>query len=181
MGVSIDVYRQRIGCHTGRKFKMKTKYYSTKTNRVCKNYKLLSLLFKVILLQIIYQEATTTFSQWGAGELHSFHVTKTSWSEQEFVRNSYPVDVNFNARYKFGNKKRGGIKIMHWNAGGGFLKNKIHEIENVISGYKPHLLGISETSFKSSHDISDIQIQDYKIFFSQTLENPRLNVSRCEL
>ena len=179
MGVSIDVYRQRIGCHTGRKFKMKTKYYSTKSNRVCNNYKLLSLLFKVVLLQIIYQEATTTFSQWGAGELHSFHVTKTSWSEQEFVRNSYPVDVNFNARYKFGNKKRGGIKIMHWNAGGGFLKNKIHEIENVISGYKPHLLGISETSFKSSHDISDIQIQDYKIFFSQTLENPRLNVSRC--
>ena len=68
---------------------------------------------------------------------------------------------------------------MHWNAGGGFLKNKIHEVENVINGYKPHLLGISETCFKECHDISDVQIQDYEIFFSKTLENPTLKVSRC--
>ena len=60
---------------------------------------------------------------------------------------SYFEDVNFNARYKYGNKQKGGIKIMHWNAGGGFLKNKIHDIENVVSGYRPHLFGISETSF----------------------------------
>ena len=67
---------------------------------------------------------------------------------------------------------------MHWNAGGGFLKNRIHEIENVISGYRPHLFGISETCFKKGHNITDVQIQDYQVYFSKTLENPSLEVSR---
>ena len=105
---------------------------------------------------------------------------RTSWAVPgPKLSNNYPIDVNFQARYTYGNKKKSGIKIMHWNAGGGFLKNKIHEIENIIGGYRPHLLGISETSFKKGHDISDIQIQDYSIFFSKTLENPNLGVSRC--
>ena len=67
---------------------------------------------------------------------------------------------------------------MHWNAGGGFLKNKIHGIENVISGYRPHLFGVSETCFKKGHDLADVQIQDYEVYFSKTLDNPSLEVSR---
>ena len=105
---------------------------------------------------------------------------KTSWAELgPKLSNNYPIDVNFQARYTYGNRKKNGLKIMHWNAGGGFLKNKIHEIENIIGGYRPHLFGISETSFKKGHDISDIQIQDYTIYFSKTLDNPNLGVSRC--
>ena len=67
---------------------------------------------------------------------------------------------------------------MHWNAGGGYLKNKIPEIENIISVYRPHLFGISESCHKKNHDIADIQIDDYEVFLSRTLDNPNLNVSR---
>ena len=88
----------------------------------------------------------------------------------------YFTDVNFYARYTHGNRRKGGLKIMHWNAGGGFLKNKIHDIENVISGYRPHLFGVSETRFKKGHDIADVQIQDYEVYFSKTLDNPDLEV-----
>ena len=47
------------------------------------------------------------------------------------------IDTNFESRYKYGNKQKNGIKIMHWNAGGKHLVNKIENIESVINGYKP--------------------------------------------
>ena len=67
---------------------------------------------------------------------------------------------------------------MHWNAGGGFLKNKINEIEIVTANYKPHVLGISESCFMKEHDLTDIEIANYDVFLASTLENPDLNSSR---
>ena len=40
----------------------------------------------------------------------------------------YEIDHNFLAKYRNGNRVKGGLKIMHWNAGGGFLKHKLTEI-----------------------------------------------------
>ena len=91
---------------------------------------------------------------------------------------SYVINHNFIARYKFGNRNKSGLKLMHWNAGGGFLRNKLHHIESVVEQYKPHIMGISETQFKSGHDINEIKINDYDVFFSKTLANPLLNTSR---
>ena len=34
------------------------------------------------------------------------------------------VNHNFESRYKFGNKKKNGVKIMHWNPGSKHLHNK---------------------------------------------------------
>ena len=178
MGISLDIYRQRIGCYTRQNFKFKIKSCSNKTYSVRNNIKIFSPLLKIVLLLIIYHQATTTISP---HESSSYYTTKTSLAELGSLQNNYPTNVNFNARYKFGNKQKGGIKIMHWNAGGGYLKNKIPEIENVISGYRPHLLGISETCFKKGHDVADVQIQDYEIFFCKTLENPCLEVSRLSV
>ena len=62
--------------------------------------------------------------------------------------------------------------------GGGFLKNKISLIEDNISQYKPHILGISETYFRKGQNIEEIKIDDYDVFMSKTLDNPDLNVSR---
>ena len=59
---------------------------------------------------------------------------------------------------------------MHWNAGGGLLKNKINEIENVVAQYRPHVIGISESYFLRNHDVSEIQISDYDVFLSKTLD-----------
>ena len=176
MGISLEMYRQRIGCHVGRNMKIKLKYHSKETRKGCKKCKMFSPLLRLLLMFVLLVNVTTTFS---TSDTTSYSATTKSWAELRCIKNNYPLNVNFNARYKYGNKKKGGIKIMHWNAGGGFLKNKIHEIENIIGGYRPHLLGISETSFKQGHDISDVQIQDYSIFFSKTLENPSLGVSRC--
>ena len=48
----------------------------------------------------------------------------------------------------------------------------------IVAGYRPHLFGISESCFKKEHDISDIEIPDYTVYLSKTLDNPNLNVSR---
>ena len=69
----------------------------------------------------------------------------------------------------------------HINLGSGYLVNKMNSVETIISGYKPHILGISETCFKKFHDKNDVQIDDYNIFFSKTLGNESLNASRISL
>ena len=94
---------------------------------------------------------------------------------------SFPSSIenhNFQARYLNGNIRRNGIKLSHWNQGPGFLSTKRNEIENIINGYTPHILGISEGSFHSSHDITEVQIENYDVYFSKALQNPQLNVSR---
>ena len=75
---------------------------------------------------------------------------------------------NFLARYTNGNIRRNGIKLCHWNKGPGFLSTKLNEVENVINGYSPHLFGVSEANFHSNHDISDVQIENYDVYFSKS-------------
>ena len=180
MGVTIESYRQRIGCfyQTGVKISSKSKSRVRDNKAKCsktKTINFISLFIRSILLLTLCGQCCAQLSP-----IRSPLSSRTSLAELNLrICNNYPSDVNFLARYKFGNKKKNGIKIMHWNAGGGFLENKIHEIENIIGGYRPHLLGISETYFKKGQDISNIEIEDYKIYFSKTLDNPRLEVSRC--
>ena len=88
------------------------------------------------------------------------------------------VNHNFESRYKFGNKKKNGIKIMHWNPGAKYLHNKLGNIESVINGYKPDILGISESNFLKKHDLNDVQIDNYKLFLSETLKNENIEASR---
>ena len=176
MGISLDIYRQRIGCFSNKCYNMK-RNSSLDNRQIKKGRKLFPFSFikLVLLFSLCYQGQSYSSQEYLSSSSTSFR-RSTEWGPN--LSNNYPKDVNFNARYKFGNKQKGGIKIMHWNAGGGYLKNKIHEIENVISGYQPHLFGISESSFKKGQDISDVQIQDYQVYFAKTLENPNLEVSR---
>ena len=87
-------------------------------------------------------------------------------------------DYNFLARYTNGNGRGSGIKLCHWNKGGAYLINSLNEIEQTIDQYKPHILGISESNFLSSHNVEDAKINDYNLFFADTLKNPRIEVSR---
>ena len=91
------------------------------------------------------------------------------------------VDVNFNSRYVNGKRRRNGIRMGHINLGSGYLVNKMNSIETIIGGYKPHILGISESCFKKFHDKNDVQIDDYNVFFSKTLDNESLNASRISV
>jgi hypothetical protein len=67
---------------------------------------------------------------------------------------------------------------MQWNPGSKHLHNKLGNIESVINGYKPDILGISESNFFKHHDINDVQIDNYKLFLSDTLDNENIKASR---
>ena len=77
-----------------------------------------------------------------------------------------------------GNRANRGIKLAHWNAGSAHLCNKMNELEQVVSGLHPHVLGISEANFKLGHDLDDVQLKDYDLILSKTIENDDLRISR---
>ena len=85
------------------------------------------------------------------------------------------------AHITFGNRKGAGrgLKLAAWNAGSSYLENKMNELEAVIESERPHILVISESNLKSSHDITNVQIQNYELFVSKTIDNSELsNISR---
>ena len=86
--------------------------------------------------------------------------------------------MNQVARATYGNRSNRGIKLAHWNAGSAHLHNKMDELEHVISDLHPHVLGISEANFKRNHSLDEVQIQDYDLVLSKTIENDQLGVSR---
>ena len=85
---------------------------------------------------------------------------------------------NHYSKYTNGNRKQRGIRICHFNKGNSFLCNRIHEIENIISQHRPNVLGISESNYFKGHDRDSVQIENYNMITSKTLDNPNLNVSR---
>ena len=91
---------------------------------------------------------------------------------------TFSMVTNYQSKYKNGNRKNQGIKIAHWNKGNAFLQNKMPEIENIISGLHPHIIGISEANLHHNHDQNLVQIQDYTLHTCPTLENPNLKTSR---
>ena len=42
----------------------------------------------------------------------------------------------------------------------------------------PHVLGISEANFRKCHDLADVQIEDYDLILSKTIDNENLEISR---
>ena len=45
------------------------------------------------------------------------------------------------------------------------------ELEQVVAGLHPHVLGISEANFKKGHNLEDVQIEHYDLLLSKTIEN----------
>ena len=68
--------------------------------------------------------------------------------------------------------------MAHWNAGSAHLHNKMTELELAVADHQPHLLGISESNFKQGHNLEDVQLPDYELLLSKTIENGNLGVSR---
>ena len=77
-----------------------------------------------------------------------------------------------------GNRESRGIRLAHWNAGSAHLPNKMTQLELAVADHHPHILGISEANFKQGHDLDDVQLADYDLFLSKTLDNQDLAVSR---
>ena len=72
--------------------------------------------------------------------------------------------TNFYARYTYGNRTRGGLKICHWNKSNAKMQSRIAEIKEIISCHQLHLLGISEANIYENQDMNLISIPSYKHF-----------------
>ena len=183
MGISIQSYRIRIGTFANTKSSYKCNVYKDNSHIKRSVPKAsASLITKILLLLVSTTLLATPLFSSSATKLYNYKNFSCSiLSERQMLisqNKTETINVNFEAHYKFGNRKKNGIKILHWNAGARHLKNKINDIENVISSYRPAILGISEGNFKKEHNLEDVQIENYSLYFSETLNNPDLNISR---
>jgi hypothetical protein len=168
MGNSLQDYRCKIGTFLNNRGTVKCKStIQQNAIRKRKSFKfspVFLLTFSVIFIflshveQNVFRQSSSTFPLDNCSD---------NWRPSSVEQ----VNTNFESRYKYGNKQKNGIKIMHWNAGGKHLANKIDNIESVINGYKPQILGISESNFLKRHDANDVQIDNYKLFMSNTISN----------
>ena len=87
---------------------------------------------------------------------------------------------NSKTKAETGNRgQRGrGIKLVAWNKGNSFLQNKHPEIENLIAGHHPHILGLSEANLKKNVDLRLVQHDHYELHTAPTMDNPALEISR---
>ena len=79
------------------------------------------------------------------------------------------TDHNFWGRYENGNgPKRKGIVNMHLNIRS--LKNKMHEIKNVVKEFGPHMLGLSECELYKRDIKNDnlLKVPGYDIMFPKS-------------
>ena len=145
MGISPQQFRIKIGIFQQKDLtngKSKVKKQSVRFDTKKTKFRLFFTL--LVLLALCHLENKSNQNS----ELTSLTNYKT------FGRNSsHLVNHNFWAKVTYGNRRSNGIKLCQWNAGAGHLRNKINEIVNIISGYKPHVLGISESCFKEDHSI----------------------------
>ena len=197
MGVSLDIYRAQIGT-----FSSNSRHF---LNKSCTSQPFSSpspswkyrvavlILFSVVIstsFAINAEISTANIRPISCQSPPGCSSYRTSHNQllQKFNRLGSPhyqfsgspviQDVNFYARYSHGNRRSHGIKIGHINLGSGYLVNGMNTIETIIRGYQPHILGVSETSFKAHHDKNDALIDDYSTFFSKTLNNEGLKCSR---
>ena len=120
----------------------------------------------------IFIRAQLSTNSYISGKIYLIHSPNSSrfWLSRK--------DRNSLAKATTGNRQNRGVKLAHWNAGSAHLHNKMQDIEKVISDYHPHVIGISESNLKKDHDLQDVQIQEYELITSKTLENEQLNISR---
>ena len=162
MSTDISTYRQRIGC-----FSSLSSLNFTK-NRCFRGSSLTLVsspsLFVIVCSFGLFTATCYAFLQCPSQQSSSISCFgKYNCSSCNLRNIGHKVDYNFLAKYKYGNREKGGMKIMHWNVGGGFLKNKLPEIESDISKHRPHIFGILEACFKKEHDLSDIRIDNYEV------------------
>ena len=175
MSISVDIYRARIGLFSSnmvlRQRRHKTK--NVQPTRCSSGIIIFKVAVMTMILLVVLSNISHVSGSYVRRSLKNENPTNI-FSQKPFKRNS-----NFLARYTFGNRRHFGIKLCHWNDGSSHLVNKVNEIENVISSYKPHVFGISETSFHKSQ--TDLKFDNYQVVYAKTLSNPNLNVSRVSV
>ena len=193
MGISLQDYRLQIGMFIGTKFSKRSRTKSASPHKFRRTSSIkLTFLFLLVWLPTLHgivnraEKSVTKENLFGKSPTFKYpcQFYSSSWYKNEDNTHIGGQECghggkvnNFWARYVYGNRNRG-IKLCHWNVGGGYLYNKIDTITNLIEEYTPHVLGISEASFRGDHRLEDVQISGYKLYLAKTLKNPQLNISR---
>ena len=143
MGVTVQEYRIRIGMFMPSQQNSSRYCNNDMTNQP-------SLYFMLVFSLILSTATFTSVSYNGSVYITSKIQALTSCRSSTVIcvnQSSIYISLdNFYARCTYGNRQVKGIKIAHFNKGPGYLSTKIHEVENTISGFHPHILG-KPTSF----------------------------------
>ena len=182
MGVSLQVYRSRIGTFQSSKVQSNKSTSTTQSDSLHLG-KWLSLL--VLLSALVTLQLSIDPVHHKPGSQHLPHLLQPSGSYHTVTRSQLQdtpcrlTSKDRNVYAKMVNGNRGaGIKLLHWNKGASHLHNKHHDIETIIAGHHPHVLGLSEANLRKDHDLSLVQHENYDLHTSPTAENPELATSR---
>ena len=177
MGLSIQEYRSRIGnfLPNGRIFVQNKSFYRSSQKVPTNLWVSLVVAVAVIYGFSAYKMDIKNQISW---PLYSSPCSKIACTVNVIQISSHCELSNFYARYLYGNKQAGGIRIAHLIKGKGYLVSKKFEVEKLLSDLHPHVLGISEADYFKNHDIDDIKFTDYALHTCSTLENPDLQYSR---
>ena len=183
--IDINLYRQRIGNFKQpdqRKIYQECLEKQFSSTRLCRGALHLTLIiltlssFPSLNAADRFQENCSAWPKLSCYRIICTNIFRKSSSE--YYIPVQVVDYNFIARYTNGNRTNRGIKLCHWNAGNSHLRNKMDSIENVVKKYSPHIIGISEANLLKNHDISEVQIAEYELITSTTMDNISLQYSR---
>ena len=175
MTIPIEMYRSRIGQFSSIRYRVR-KPQTSKRHSKSSGRKFMTVISLFILIFFVSYQSTCPSS--APSTVQPPH----PWTAPHLNQACLPLPVNHNflARYRYGNKenKKGGIGIIHWNKGPSLLANKMDDLATIIDNYKPLVLGISEANFRKNDDIEDVQLTNYNIHISPTIDNPEHGVSR---
>ena len=183
--IDVNLYRQRIGNFKQpdqRKIYQECLEKQFSSTRLCRGALHLTLIiltlssFSSLNTADRFQENCSAWPKLSCYRIICTNIFRKSSSE--YYIPVQVVDYNFIARYTNGNRTNRGIKLCHWNAGNSHLRNKMDSIENVVKKYSPHIIGISEANLLKNHDISEVQIAEYELITSTTMDNISLQYSR---
>ena len=203
MGVTLQTYRIRVGTFNSANIKLGTSRSKSKKVQPwpmgLKSRTLLAFLFIFSALSWFHQFSTGSLSP---GSHHTSYVQEYTGSTYLNTPSSYnllhlqksvALTLNHSSYFWLSRKQRNslikslngnrkqrghGIKISHWNKGPSYLQNKHQEIETIIAGHQPHMLGLSEANLWAEHDQHLVQHTDYNLHVCSTIDNPDLGVSR---
>ena len=184
MGISLQVYRCRIGTFKARVVQSKSRAFEVQLG----GSKVGAIFTVIILLAVtapIQHNSNPNYQMSGNIVQLSRSLNLSSQIENVSKCQHDPHRLgskfwNFYAKITNGNRgSRGsGIKLLHWNKGPSFLHNKKNDIEGIIASHHPHVLGLSEANLSIDHDLNQVQYTDYNLHISPTASNPNLKLSR---
>ena len=183
MAISIQEYRSRIGRYLPSLKCRNSNIDIYEVNKECRNRSIprrlcLLVIFSLVLSSIFSTSLPIEAKIKNTNFIRTLRASKSTNPIMTNQSSAYIELGNFYARYTNGNRQSRGIKIAHFNKGPGHLVTKINEIENAISGFNPHIFGVSEANLFKTHDVQDVQIADYNLHTCPTLSNPALGYSR---